>query len=92
MSNSSLIFGIGGNSQNPITSNETYLTVAIADIIIYDGLSFNIGPKPILEKVMELSRYISNNYSPPNINVISKGLLHVIHEQNTKSNLAMIKK
>ena len=43
VSNGSLIFGIDGNSQKPITSNDTRLTIAIADIIISEVLSFNLS-------------------------------------------------
>ena len=91
-SNGSLVFGIGGNSQKLITSNETRLTIAIADIIITEGLSFNISQKPILKKVLELSRNVSKTCIPPNRKLISKEILDVIHEQNMKRNLAMIKK
>ena len=46
VSNGSRILGIDGNSQKSITSNETCLTIAISDIIIPEGLSFNISQKP----------------------------------------------
>ena len=39
-----------------------------------------------------MSRNDSNTNIPTNRNIISKELLDVIHEQNIKSNLAMIKK
>ena len=39
-----------------------------------------------------MSRNVSRTYIPPNRNIISKELLDVIHEQNMKSNLSMIKK
>ena len=41
---------------------------------------------------MELSRNVSKTYISPNRKLIPKELLDVIHEQNMKSNLAMIKK
>ena len=41
---------------------------------------------------MELSRNVSNTYITPNRKLISKELLDVIHKQNTKRNLANIKK
>ena len=44
-SNGSLVFGIDGNSQKLITSNDTRLTIAVADLIISEGLSFNISQK-----------------------------------------------
>ena len=45
MSNDSLIFGIDGHSQKSITSNENHITIAIADLIISEGLSFNLSRK-----------------------------------------------
>ena len=51
-SNRSLIFGIDGSSQKLITSNDTRLTIAIADIIIPEGLPFNIYRKRRFKKVM----------------------------------------
>ena len=36
----------GHNTQKMITSNETHLTLVIVDLIIYEGLSFNIAQKP----------------------------------------------
>ena len=61
VSNGSLVFGIDGNYQKPITSNETYLTIDIADIIISEVLSFNISQKPRFKKVLELEKKISKN-------------------------------
>ena len=65
-----------------MNSNETRLIVAIADIIISEGLSFNISHKPRFKKVLELARTVSKCYKPPNRNLISKDLLDVIHDQN----------
>ena len=90
-SNGSLIFGIDGNSQKLITSNDTRLTIAIADLIISEGIPFNTAQKPRFKKVLELSRNISKTCIPPNRKLISKELLDVIHEHNMKRNLAMIK-
>ena len=39
-----------------------------------------------------MERNVSRNYIPPNRNIISKELLDVIHEKNTKRNLATIKR
>ena len=91
-SNGSLIFGIYGNYQKLITSNDTCLTIAIADLIISEGLPFNLSQKPRFKKVLELSRNVLKTYIPPNRKLIPKELLDVIHEQNMKRNLAMIKK
>ena len=57
-SNGSLIFGIYGNAQKLIFSNDTRLTIAIADLIISEGLPFNLSQKPIFKKVLELSRNV----------------------------------
>ena len=43
VSNGSLIFVIDVSSQESITSNETRLTISIADIIVSEGLSFIIS-------------------------------------------------
>ena len=43
VSNGSLIFVIDGNSRKTITYIETCLTISIADLIISEGLSFNVS-------------------------------------------------
>ena len=53
-SNGSLIFGSDGNSQKLITSNETCLTITIADLIISEGLYYNLLQKQILKNILEL--------------------------------------
>ena len=53
-SNGSLIFGIDGNYQKLITSNDTRLTISIADLVISEGLPFNLSQKPRFKKVLEL--------------------------------------
>ena len=80
------------NTQKMMTSNETQLTVAIADLIISEGLSFNLSQKPRFKKVLELARTVSKCYQPPNRNLIPKDLLDVIHDQNMESNLSLIEK
>ena len=75
-----------------ITSNDTCLTIAISDLIISEGLPFNLSQKPRFKKVLELLGNVSTTYIPPNRKLISKELLAVIHEQNKKRILAMIKK
>ena len=72
--------------------NETNLTVAIADIVISEGLSFNLSQKPRFKKVLELARTVSKCYQPPNRKLISKDLLDVIHDQNMGRNLSLIEK
>ena len=90
-SNGSLFY-IYDNYQKLITSNETRLNIAIADIIISEGLSFNTAQKPRFKKILELARNVSKTYIPSNRNLIYKEIIDVIHEHNTKKNLAMIKK
>ena len=75
-----------------MTSNETCLTVAIADLIISEGLSFNLFQKPSFKKVMELARNVSKCYQPPKRKLISKYILDVIHDHNMERNLSLIKK
>ena len=80
------------NTKKMMTSNETRLTFAITDIIIYEGLSFNLSQKPRFKKVLDLARNVSKCYQPPNINIITKDILDVIHDQNMERNLSLIKK
>ena len=54
----SIIFMGDNNTQKMMTYNDTRLTVAIADLIIYGGLSFNISQKPRFKKVLELARTV----------------------------------
>ena len=79
VSNGSIIFGIDGNSQNLITSNETRFTISKSDIIISEGLSYNLVQKPQFKKVLESTRNVSKTNIPPNRNLISKYIVDVIH-------------
>ena len=88
----SIFFTGDNNTQKMMTYNETRLTVEIADIIISEGLSFNISQKPWFKKVLELARTVSKCYQPPNIKLISKDLLGVIHDKNMEVNLSLIEK
>ena len=90
-SDGSLIFGIYVNDQKSITSNKTRLTISISDIIISEGLLFSFSQKPKFKRILELARNVYKTYIPPNINLIYKELLDVIHEQNTKRGLSIIK-
>ena len=80
------------NTKKMMTSNETRLTFTITDIIIYEGLSFNLSQKPRFKKVLDLARNVSKCYQPPNRNIISKYILYVIHDHNMERNLSLIKK
>ena len=75
-----------------IASIETGLTVVIANIIISEGLSFNLSQKPGFKKVLDLARTVSKYYQPPNRKIIYKDLLDLIHDQNMERNLNLIKK
>ena len=90
--NGSLVFGIDGNSQKSITSNNTCLNMAIAYLIISEGFPFNLYQKTIYKKVLELSRNTSKTYIPLNRKLISKELFDIIHEQDMKINLKKISK
>ena len=80
------------NTQKIMTSNETRLTVAIADLIISEGLSFNISHKYRFKKLLELAWTVSKFYQPPNRKLISKDILDAIHDQNMERNLVLIVK
>ena len=75
-----------------ISSSKTRLTTAIADFIIYEDMSFNLDKKPRFKKFLHSARNLSKVYHPPNIKLISKDLIDVIHDQNMKRNLTIIKK
>ena len=70
-----------------ITSNDTRLTVAIADLVIYEGLSFILAKKPRFKKVLDLERIVSKYYQPPNRKFIFKDILDVIYDQNMERDL-----
>ena len=80
------------NTQKMTTFNETCFTVAIADLIVSEGLYFNRDQKPRFNKVIGLARTVSKNYQYPNRNLISKYLLDVIFDQNMERNLILIHK
>ena len=75
-----------------MTYNETRLIDAIADIIISEGLYFNLSQKPRFKKMLYLARTVSKCYHPPNKYLISKDLVDAIHDQNMERNLSLIKK
>ena len=70
------------NTHKMMTSNETHLTVAIVDLIIYEDISFNLAQKPRFKKVLDSARTVSKIYQHPNINLISKDLLDIMHDHN----------
>ena len=88
----SIVFMGDNNTQKIMTSNETCLTVSIADLIISEVISSNLYQKPRFKKVLYLAITVSKCYQPPNRNIISKDILDVIHDQNMERNLSLIKK
>ena len=70
------------NTQKMITYNEARLTVLIADIIIYEGLYFNLDQKPRFKKVLDLERTVSKNYQPPKRKLTPNDLLYVVHNHS----------
>ena len=66
------IFDMDSNYQKSFTSNETCLTVEIADLIISEVPSFNISQKPRFKKIMKLAKNISKSYIHLNRKLISK--------------------
>ena len=70
------------NTQKMMTSNETRLTLAITDLIISEGLSFNLAQKYRFKKVLDLAINVSKDYQPPNRMITPKDILDIIHDQN----------
>ena len=70
------------NIQKIMTSNEVRLIVSISDIIISEGISYNISQKPRLKKVINLARNVSKCYQPPNGKIIPKDIMDIIHNHN----------
>ena len=54
------IFMGDNNTQKTMNSNETRLTVAIFDLIISEGLCFNLAQKHRFKKVLYMERNVSN--------------------------------
>ena len=80
------------NTQKIMTSNETHLTVAIADLIISGGLYFNIAQKLRFKKLLDLARNVSKRYQIPNRQLKFNDILDLIHDHNIERNLSFIKK
>ena len=80
------------NTQNIMTSNETCITVAISDVIISEGLYFELSKKTVFKKVLDLERTVSRSYQPPNRKLISKDISGVFHDENMERNLSLILK
>ena len=75
-----------------MSSNKTCLIVPISDIIISEGLPFNLTLNPRFKNALYLARNFSKWYNSPNRNLIAKDVLDFIHDQNMKSKLSMIKR
>ena len=78
------------NTQKIMTSNETRLTVSISDILISEGIYFNLYQKPRFKKVLDLEIIVSNSYQPPKRNLIYKDLSVVIRYHNMESKSCLI--
>ena len=63
-----------------MASNDTWVTVAIADLIISEVLSFNISQKYSFNKVLDLERNVSKSYQRSNRNLIYKDILDIIND------------
>ena len=73
-----------------ITSNKTQLTIVIAYLTIYEGISLNIAQKNRFDKVLELAQTKSKDYISSNRKLIFKELLDLVDEQNMQMNLTVI--
>ena len=60
--------------------NEKRLTVAIVDLIISEGLTFNLAIKSLFKKLLNLKINVSKGSWPPNRKLISKDNMDVIHD------------
>ena len=80
------------NTQKMMNSNESRLIVAIYNLNIYEGISFNLAKKPRFKKVLDLARNVSKVCQTPNKNLIPKYLLDVTNYHNMECNLSLIKK
>ena len=78
--------------QKRTASNETRFTVAITDLIISESFSLNLSQKPRFKKVLDFARTVSKSYQPSKIKLLYKYIWDVIHNQNIKRNLSLIKK
>ena len=63
----------------------------MADLVISEDIYFNLAQKHRFKKVLDLAINVSKDYQPPNINIRSKYILDVIHEQNMERNLSLIR-
>ena len=61
-------------------------------ILLYQKGYHLILIKNRFKKVLDLARNTSKGYKPPNISLIAKDILDVIHDQNMKRNLRIIHK
>ncbi|KAL7475228.1 hypothetical protein ACHAW6_001153 [Cyclotella cf. meneghiniana] len=61
-------------------SNNSCLTMAIADCIHSDGLPFRFGESPRFHKILRLARTFGTDYTPPNRNHVAGRLLNLNYE------------
>ena len=67
--------------QQPNSSNELALTVAIADMIHSCGLPFNLADEPKLAKIIKLARCVRSTYKPPTRQDVACRLLKFNYKQ-----------
>ena len=80
------------NTHKIITSNKTLLTVAMLNIIISEGLSFNLAQKSSFKKVFVLGRNMPKVYQHPNRKLTPEDIMDVFHDQNMERILSLINK
>ena len=80
------------NTEKIMTYIETHFRVAIANLITFEGLYFNLAEKPRFKKVLDLAINASKSYQRSNRKLTSKDILDVIYDQNMERNLNLIKK
>jgi hypothetical protein len=71
-------------------SNNSRLTMAIADCIHSDGLPFRFGESPRFHKILRLARTVGNDYTPPNRNHVAGRLLNLNYECCCNENKAAL--
>ena len=64
-----------------ITTQESLLSMTIADFIHANGLPFRVVEDPRLRKIIELSKHVPKTYRPPNRELVQTELLHANFEQ-----------
>jgi hypothetical protein len=78
---------IGNTVQSDLRhSNNSRLTMAIADCIHSDGLPFRFGESPRFQKILRLAQTVGTDYIPPNRNHVAGRLLDLNYEMCRNKN------